>query len=166
VVIEFLRQDGTPADPEETAEVVVTTLNNFAMPLIRYRVGDSAAFREGTCRCGVNLPLMDLKIGKSVELIRTSSHADVSAHVLDYINIHLMKDGIRGIRQFFVEQTGVDTFRLDYIREEPFDGESVLTFQRKMREHLGSQIEIDTQEVQSIPLLPSGKRRYFRSSLG
>jgi hypothetical protein len=109
---------------------------------------------------------MDLKIGKSVELIRTSSHADVSAHVLDYINIHLMKDGIRGIRQFFVEQTGVDTFRLDYIREEPFDGESVLTFQRKMREHLGSQIEIDTQEVQSIPLLPSGKRRYFRSSLG
>lgn len=166
VVIEFLRQDGTPADPEETAEVVVTTLNNFAMPLIRYRVGDSAAFREGTCRCGVNLPLMDLKIGKSVELIRTSSHADVSAHVLDYINIHLMKDGIRGIRQFFVEQTGVDTFRLDYIREEPFDGESVLTFQRKMREHLGSQIEIDTQEVESIPLLPSGKRRYFKSSLG
>jgi len=166
VVVEFLRQDGTPAEPGEPAEVVVTTLNNFAMPLIRYRLGDSAAFLDGTCRCGVNFPLMDLKIGKSVELICTSSHADVSAHVLDYINIHLMKEGIAGIRQFFVEQMEADSFRLDYVREEPFDEEAVLTFQRKMREYLGSQITIETQAVADIPLLSSGKRRYFKSNLG
>jgi hypothetical protein len=109
---------------------------------------------------------MDLRIGKTVELISTSSRSDVSAHVLDYINILLMKEGIRGIRQFFVEQTEVDRFRLDYIREEPFDDASVGTFQRKMREYLGSQIEVDTREVGDIPLLPSGKRRYFKSKLG
>ena len=165
VMIEFLRPDGTPADPEETGEIVVTTLNNFAMPLIRYRVGDSGAPREGTCRCGVNLPLMDLKIGKAVELIHTSSHANVSAHVLDYINIHLVRAGITGIRQFFVEQTAADHFRLDYVREEPFTPASVTTFQQKMREHLGDQVEIEAREVARIPLLPSGKRRYFRSSI-
>lgn len=41
---EILKEDGTHARPGEVGEVVVTTLHNFAMPLIRYRTGDYAEF--------------------------------------------------------------------------------------------------------------------------
>jgi phenylacetate-CoA ligase len=42
MLVEVLRVDGTPAPAGETGKLVVTSLYNFAMPLIRYEPGDSA----------------------------------------------------------------------------------------------------------------------------
>ena len=39
-LVEVLSDDGTPCVPGETGRVVVTPLHNFAMPLIRYELGD------------------------------------------------------------------------------------------------------------------------------
>jgi phenylacetate-CoA ligase len=43
--------DGRPAEPGERGEVVLTNLHAYAMPFLRYRIGDLAT-RAGTCRCG------------------------------------------------------------------------------------------------------------------
>ena len=52
-IIEILRQDGSPAIPGEVGEIVATSLLNDAMPLIRYRLGDYAAWAENqNCPCG------------------------------------------------------------------------------------------------------------------
>jgi phenylacetate-CoA ligase len=46
-----------PARPGEDGEIVVTDLNSFSVPLIRYRTGDRATAIEQTpCRCGRGLP--------------------------------------------------------------------------------------------------------------
>jgi phenylacetate-CoA ligase len=50
VLVEVLR-DGRPAEPGETGEVVVTNLHAYAMPFIRYRLGDLAT-RATPCGCG------------------------------------------------------------------------------------------------------------------
>jgi phenylacetate-CoA ligase len=50
VIIEVLR-DGRPAEPGERGDVVVTNLHAYAMPFLRYRIGDVAT-REGPCACG------------------------------------------------------------------------------------------------------------------
>ncbi len=52
-IIEILRDDGTPCEPGEIGGIVATGLLNDAMPLIRYRIGDSAAWAvDQTCTCG------------------------------------------------------------------------------------------------------------------
>jgi phenylacetate-CoA ligase len=52
-VIEILREDGTPCISGEVGEIVATSLLNDAMPLIRYRIGDYAAWAEDqSCPCG------------------------------------------------------------------------------------------------------------------
>ena len=51
VHVEILRE-GRPAEPGEAGEVVLTSLVNFTMPLIRYRVGDVASWKSGPCACG------------------------------------------------------------------------------------------------------------------
>ena len=43
---------GLPVPDGETGEIVLTTLHREAMPLIRYRTGDAAAWLPGPCPCG------------------------------------------------------------------------------------------------------------------
>jgi phenylacetate-coenzyme A ligase PaaK-like adenylate-forming protein len=58
-VLEILREDGTPCVPGETGEMVATGLLNDAMPLIRYRLGDYAAWAETqNCECGNPQPIL------------------------------------------------------------------------------------------------------------
>lgn len=164
--VEFLRPDGTAADAGEQAEMVVTTLNNFAMPLVRYRVGDLGSWRAEPCSCGVTLRTMNLEVGKVADLITTSSKKLVSPYSLDYISKHLLREGIRGIRQFLVEQTGTDDFVLHLVKEEPFDPRCVTFFTTKMKEYLGDSITTEVRFTTEIPVSASGKRRWFHKSIG
>jgi phenylacetate-CoA ligase len=47
LILEVLGDDGKPVANEETGRVVVTTLFNAAMPLIRYEIGDYAVMARG-----------------------------------------------------------------------------------------------------------------------
>ncbi|MBV9948517.1 MAG: hypothetical protein JOZ69_16830, partial [Myxococcales bacterium] len=167
MITEFVREDGSLAAPGETASILLTQLRNAAMPLVRYRVGDLGSYTDEPCPCGSPLPVMNLEVGKTVDLISTSTKQGVSAHVLDYINLYLMKEGIRGVRQFLVEQTSPDRFHLSVVRDRVFEPRSVEVFVLKMKEYLGDCISVDVSFVESIPLQPTGKRRYFiRRSAG
>ncbi|HSO39617.1 MAG TPA: hypothetical protein VLT33_44125, partial [Labilithrix sp.] len=137
VLVEILKPDGSPAAPDENGRILLTTLNNRAMPLIRYEVGDVGRLLRDPCSCGLPFPCMHLESGKSADVIDTSTRRGVNAHVFDWINIALMKEDVRGIRQFLVGQTGEDTFELAVVRERPFDPRSVELFIAKMRDYLG-----------------------------
>jgi len=165
VFVEFLREDGTHAEPGEMAEMVVTSLYNYGMPMIRYRVGDMGVYYEEECDCGRTLPLMELRAGRSVDLIHTSERSGVTSHVLDHINMYLMRKGYEGIRQFMVEQMGRDEFELSIVKDDPFDPESVREYLRQMRSYLGEQIEVEVEYVDHIPVSSSGKRRFFRKRM-
>jgi phenylacetate-coenzyme A ligase PaaK-like adenylate-forming protein len=49
---------GRPLAPGEQGEIVLTTLNHEAMPVIRYRTGDLGRMLPGPCPCGGPLPLL------------------------------------------------------------------------------------------------------------
>ncbi len=55
---EVLRDDGTEAGPGEVGQVVVTGLYNYAMPFIRYAVGDVATVGPEFCVCARTLPVI------------------------------------------------------------------------------------------------------------
>jgi phenylacetate-CoA ligase len=55
---EFLDRRNQPATAGETGEIVVTDMENYLMPLIRYRVGDVGHYYEEPCTCGRRMPLM------------------------------------------------------------------------------------------------------------
>ena len=128
VVVEILKANGSPAEVGENGRILLTTLNNKAMPLIRYEVGDVGRLLGHSCKCGSPLPCMHLESGKSADVIDTSSRRGVNAHVFDWINIALMKEEVRGIRQFLVGQTSEDVFELCVVRERSFDPRSVELF--------------------------------------
>lgn len=67
-LVEVLTQDGEPCQPGEWGKVVITSLHNFAMPLIRYEIGDFA--RVGApCPCGRGLPVLTDILGRARNMI-------------------------------------------------------------------------------------------------
>ena len=67
VILEVLRPDGSACGPGEPGRVVVTDLHNFAMPLIRYQLGDIAVLGE-PCACGRGLPVIRQIVGRAGQL--------------------------------------------------------------------------------------------------
>ena len=43
---------GEAVPPGETGEILITTLGERALPLLRYRTGDAARMLPGPCACG------------------------------------------------------------------------------------------------------------------
>jgi len=68
LVVEVLDEDGHPCAAGETGRVVLTTLHNFAMPLIRYELGDYAEVGE-PCDCGRGLPVLKRIHGRRRNMI-------------------------------------------------------------------------------------------------
>ena len=57
VFVEILRDDGSPCETGEVGKLVITSLHNYATPLIRYEIGDMAEIRA-PCGCGRTLPVL------------------------------------------------------------------------------------------------------------
>jgi phenylacetate-CoA ligase len=68
VHIEILK-DGLPARPGEVGSVYITSLVNTAMPIIRYELGDLAAWEPGNCPCGLWWPRLTLYQGRKGDVI-------------------------------------------------------------------------------------------------
>src|SRR6185436_9202776 len=64
VLVELLDDDGNDVPEGEPGRVVLTSFYNFAMPLIRYAVGDLAVAAHGPCPCGRTLPRLATILGR------------------------------------------------------------------------------------------------------
>ena len=64
LIVEVVDDAGQPVAPGETGRVLVTDLHNFAVPLIRYAVGDHAE-AAGPCPCGRGLPTIGRILGRT-----------------------------------------------------------------------------------------------------
>jgi phenylacetate-CoA ligase len=52
---------GRAAQPGELGRVLITDLSNYAMPFIRYEIGDVAVLRNGVCQCGSTAPRLEIQ---------------------------------------------------------------------------------------------------------
>ena len=76
--VEILDSHGRPSEPGEIGDVILTTLNNYSMPLIRYEIGDTAIpASDTTCSCGRNWSLIQKVTGRQMEVFRTREGTSV-----------------------------------------------------------------------------------------
>ncbi len=101
VHVEILDEFGNTTPDGELGEVTVTSLDNFLMPLIRYKIGDLAikSKRIGVCKCGRSLPIIDKIIGRDTDILFTPKLKVLVVHFFTGIFEHFPE-----IRQFQVKQ--------------------------------------------------------------
>jgi len=69
LIVQFVDDAGNEVSSGESGEIICTSLFNFAMPLIRYSVGDMGIPSGEECTCGRGLPLMNVMEGRTDSLL-------------------------------------------------------------------------------------------------
>ncbi len=117
LVIEFIKDDGTPALPGEPGNIVVTDLMNYAMPFIRYRVEDVGVPLDSVCSCGRGLPLMGNVAGRVADFLVTRAGEKVAGISL----IENTLTEMQGIDQMQIIQNSLEDMVLNIVPGSEFD---------------------------------------------
>lgn len=153
VIVETVKNDKPVADGQ-VGEVVITNLNRYAMPIIRYKNGDLARLMRQSCPCGCKLPMIAEIVGRTGEDIFLPNGKAIPWNQLKSLMNHPL------VRQFQLVQ-GIDgSFKIKYVVEPRTDIKALeLLLDYRFRSLLGDSIHIVTERVSRIDPTPSGKSK-------
>jgi phenylacetate-CoA ligase len=151
-------KDGRPALPGESGEIVITDLENFGMPFIRYRIEDLGALMPEPCGCGRGLPLIDGVEGRVYDVIRCPNGSVQTGTFFCKLT-----RSVPGIREFQVIQESFNKIRFQLLTDASFQPISTAFIAETVKEYCGETMEVDFDLVEAIEPLKSGKRRYIVS---
>jgi phenylacetate-CoA ligase len=155
VFVEILDGD-QPARPGQPGQVVVTDLTNFAMPLVRYRVGDVASWSAQPCPCGRSFPVLERIEGREADYVVTASGHRISGISLTENFATL----VPGIAQLQIVQEEVERFRFRIVPAPEFAERGENRLAELVRERFGPATRYTCEFVDVIPAEPSGKYRF------
>jgi len=159
--IEILDDDLRPCTPGRMGQIYITTLNNYSMPLIRYRIGDTAIVSERqSCPCGRTSPLIAAVTGRTSDHFRTRQGRLIHG---EYFT-HLFYDR-NEIRKFRVIQHDYDHIEVLAESDDKIDDRTIGDITEKIRLVMGDRCEVSFKQVDQIPPSASGKHRYTVSEL-
>ena len=149
-IVEILREDGTYCQPGEVGEVVATGLLNDAMMLIRYRLGDFAAWaEEQECSCGNVHPIIAKLEGRVDDYLVTA----------DGRKIGRLSTAMKRSPTIHSAQIVQDKPGHAYLLVRPGEGyrsRHALSVRDDIVERIGS-FDLKIIEVPEIPKTPQGK---------
>jgi phenylacetate-CoA ligase len=159
--VEILNDDLEPCSPGEMGEIYITNLDNYVMPLIRFKIGDIAVVSGvEQCECGRGLPMIDNVVGRSGCMIRTEEGAiDSTALTTSFYFFDSIKR-----YQFVQKSLNRIVINVDVHDKVLWEKERI-NLVEKMSKLLGPSMNVEFQVVDSIEPSPSGKHLYFISEL-
>jgi phenylacetate-CoA ligase len=142
----------------ETGELVVTELNNYAAPLIRYRTGDFASLSMKKCKCGKTLPVIENLFGRAYDTLRNSEGRLFHGEFIMYIFEEAQRKNL-GIRAFQVTQEDVRSFRIKIVPDNQYGRSTEEFITNHIREKFDRNAVVKFERVHQIERAPSGKMR-------
>lgn len=141
-------------------EILITQLNNYAMPFIRYRIGDIGRLSDEVCPCGNQLPVLGELLGRSTATFRTKTGALIHGGYFtqEFYNVI-------GVNQFQLIQETFERCVLKLVinaRWQETTGDLLIG---KIQDTLGPNVAVTVEFVEEIPLPASGKREFTISKV-
>jgi phenylacetate-CoA ligase len=159
IFLEIVDQYQKPVKDGVSGELVLTDLDNYGFPLIRYRIGDVGVMATDLCSCGINLPLLANIEGRTLDVVKCPNGNRLGGTFWT-----LLFRSKPGIKSFQVLQENIEGVTIKYVK----DSSTVIDFSyfsNKIKEKCGMDIKIIFTEVAEIKKTKSGKTRFVISKL-
>jgi phenylacetate-CoA ligase len=155
LLVEFVKNDAMG----EQASIVVTSLYNYGMPLIRYEVGDTGKLLQGECPCGRGLPLMSPALGRSVDYFDLPDNSMVSPYAMT-----CAIENVEGMKKYQIVQEQKDLVVVNLVPNNRFSIESEHNIKASLERVLPG-VTIEINSVEEIAREKNGKYRIVISKL-
>jgi len=153
--VEFII-DNKQAGSGELANIVVTSLNNYAVPLIRYDTGDLGRKIKTHCFCKRGFPLMSHIEGRIEDTINVDGKIYTPLFFLEYFQ------SIKGVSFFQLLKTPNDSYIVNLVKNSDFSESLEQKIKDDLREILKNNLFI--KYVKEIEMESSGKIRWIKSA--
>lgn len=149
-IVEILRPDGSICNPGEVGEVVTTCLMRTHQPLIRFRLGDLAAWDSEPCPCGRNMPVIKEVVGRIEDIV-------IGPDGRQLVRFHgIFVDQPNVIEGQIIQENRTD-FLVRIVASKDFSEKDEREIEKRMHQRLGDNANIRVERVTAIPRGKSGK---------
>jgi len=152
VAVEIVDDNDRAVAPGAMGRVLITTLENRVMPLIRYEIGDYALASDEQCPCGRTLPTIGKVVGRGINLFRMPEGPRVSPWPL----IGPLR-AREEIRQFQIVQEAHRRYRVRYVSDIELDVAARHDIHARFAAILGLELEVAFERTASIERTAGGK---------
>lgn len=160
-LVEVVDENGQPTPPGTIGRIIVTNLNNFAMPFIRYEIGDMGVTAQYPCPCGRGLPQLQTIVGRRHDLITSPSGRLLPGGFFSHLFYQRS-----GIHQFRVIQETYTDLVVQIVPGPSFEQQASFKFLEEKIHHLGDpEFQIRFELHDHLPTNASGKYRFIVSQV-
>lgn len=152
MAVEIVDEGGQSVAPGKMGKVLITTLENRLMPLIRFEIGDYAIASNEQCGCGRSLPLMGKVIGRGINLFRLPGGRLTSPWPL----VGPLKARPE-IRQFQIVQETHNQYLVRFVSDRELDREAQQEIRASFSKILGMEVTTSFQRTDVIERTAGGK---------
>ena len=156
VYLEILDDKNKPVKDGELGHVVVTRLDCFTMPLIRYKIGDLAIKlpkEKYPEKREFNYPLLQKIVGRETDIVVLPNDKKMVVHSFTGIFEYIPE-----IKQFQVIQNKKNAITIKYIKSKSFTDDVLLKVTKELQEYIREpKFSIFYEEVNFIAPSKSGK---------
>lgn len=160
IILEVIK-DNRPAVEGERGEVVITNLHSFAMPFIRYKLGDIVTKGANSCPCGQPFSTIRSIQGRMVDYFPLPGGRII--HPFEILYKILIQDANSWIRQYQLIQEREDRIVFRVVPVIAPDSQEIQRLEKSIAEILGEDVQFRVVLVPEIEVEPSGKFRVSRS---
>ena len=154
-VLEVINAHGAPCAEGETGRVVVTDLLNFAMPLVRYQIGDHA-IPGPACPCGRPHRTLQRIVGRERNMLRVGEQRS-----WPLVGFHLFRE-VAPVLQYQLRQLSACQIEVRLVCSGPLTAAHETALAEVMRTALGHPFEFSfVLYAKQLPLGPTGKFEEF-----
>ncbi len=144
--------NGRPVEPGQIGELVLTSLHQYGMPLIRYRIFDMGIYETHPCSCGRGLPILREVVGRTSSFIVTSDGQYTDGSFFEY-TFQVKPE----ITRYQIYQPDLDRIEVRLVLRQEVDQPWLDCLRRELQAPFDSRLQITLRCINEISLTSSGK---------
>ena len=148
--------------PGEKGDLVITSLTNRAMPLVRCRVGDRGALSPDPCSCGLPQPVLAELEGRAADLFVASDGRLVHGSALgEGLKAFLARASAGAVGQVLFRQVDAHHWQVLVESGDGFNETLAKQLRGVVQGTFGRACAVEIRRVETVPRERSGKFRYY-----